>query len=70
MDARKHLAWLSAQAADTRGQQGSGDIDKNRNVQLGLSWQLDIWGQVRRQIEAGQARAEATAAAWAALRLL
>ena len=60
---------LSAQAADTRGQQGSGDIDKNRNVQLGLSWQLDIWGQVRRQIEAGQARAEATAADWAALRL-
>lgn len=60
---------LSVQAADSRSQQGSGDISKNRNVQLGLGWQLDLWGQVRRQVEAGQARLEASAADWAALRL-
>ncbi len=57
---------LSTQAGDTRS---SGDIDKGRNVQLGLSWQLDLWGQVRRQVEAGQARLDASAADWAALRL-
>lgn len=59
---------LSSQAGDTRSGRDSG-VDKERNVQLGLSWQLDIWGQVRRQVEAGQARLDASAADWAALRL-
>lgn len=60
---------LDAQAGDTRAQQAGGDIGNNRNVQLGLGWQLDVWGQVRRQVEAGQARLDASAADWAALRL-
>lgn len=60
---------LGAQAGDVRSQQGDDAISKNRNVQLGLSWQLDLWGEVRRKVEAGQARLEASAADWAALRL-
>lgn len=66
---------LSAQGSSTRsvnGENSSGiskGKSKNKNVQLGLSWQLDLWGQVRREMEAGQARADASAADWAALRL-
>lgn len=60
---------LSAQGSSTRSAQGRDEVTKNKNVQLGLSWQLDLWGQVRRQVEAGQARVDASAADWAALRL-
>lgn len=61
---------LSSQAAQSRSERSSDDsIDTERSVQLGLSWQLDIWGQVRRQVEAGQAQLDASAADWAALRL-
>lgn len=61
---------LSSQAAQSRSRRSSDDsIDTERSVQLGLSWQLDIWGQVRRQVEAGQAQLDASAADWAALRL-
>lgn len=61
---------LSSQAAQSRSGRSSDDsIDTERSVQLGLSWQLDIWGQVRRQVEAGQAQLDASAADWAALRL-
>ena len=61
---------LSSQAAQSRSVRSSDDsIDTERSVQLGLSWQLDIWGQVRRQVEAGQAQLDASAADWAALRL-
>lgn len=60
---------LSGSGSSQRSAQGSDGIDKSKSVQLGLSWQLDLWGQVRRQVEAGQARADASAAEWAALRL-
>ncbi len=60
---------LSARGGSTRSAEGREDIRKNKNVQLGLDWQLDVWGQVRRQMEAGQARLDASAAEWAAMRL-
>lgn len=71
---------LSAKGSSTRSGQGRDDgatnnaqrsqgVVKNKDVQLGLSWQLDIWGDVRRQVQAGQARVDASAADWAALRL-
>ena len=44
-------------------------VNKNNEVALGLSWQLDIWGQVRRQVEASEANAQASAAEWAGVRL-
>src|SRR5574344_2699322 len=34
---------LGFQAGDTRSQQGRDGISRDRNVQLGLSWQLDLW---------------------------
>ena len=44
-------------------------VNKSNEVALGLSWQLDIWGQVRRQVEASEANAQASAAEWAGVRL-
>ena len=44
-------------------------VSKSNEVALGLSWQLDIWGQVRRQVEASEATAQASAAEWAGVRL-
>ncbi|NLY12103.1 MAG: efflux transporter outer membrane subunit [Gammaproteobacteria bacterium] len=52
----------------TRGRSEKG-VAKNNEVALGLSWQLDIWGQVRRQVEASEATAQASAAEWAGVRL-
>lgn len=60
---------LTGKGGDSRSAQGRGDVVKSRNVQLGLSWQLDIWGQIRRQVEAGAAQLDASAADQAALRL-
>lgn len=44
-------------------------VNKSNEVALGLSWQLDVWGQVRRQVEASEASAQASAAEWAGVRL-
>ena len=44
-------------------------VNKSNEVALGLSWQLDIWGQVRRHVEASEANAQASAAEWAGVRL-
>lgn len=44
-------------------------VEKTNEVALGLSWQLDIWGQVRRQVESSEAMAQASAADWAGVRL-
>ncbi len=52
----------------TRTGNDKGVVDSSE-VELGLSWQLDIWGQVRRQVEASEAKAQASAADWAGVRL-
>lgn len=39
------------------------------DASLGLSWELDLWGRIRRQVEARRASAEASAAELAAARL-
>lgn len=44
-------------------------VNKSNEVALGLSWQLDMWGQVRRQVEASEASAQASVAEWAGVRL-
>ena len=44
-------------------------VGKSNDLALGLSWQLDIWGQVRRQVESSEANAQASAAEWAGVRL-
>lgn len=44
-------------------------IKQTYNANIGASWVPDIWGQVRRNVEAGSANAQATAAQLDALRL-
>ena len=52
----------------TRGRSEKG-VAKSNELALGLSWQLDIWGQVRRQVESSEASAQASAAEFAGVRL-
>ncbi|WP_447591738.1 efflux transporter outer membrane subunit [Aquipseudomonas campi] len=48
---------------------GSGGISKSYNANLGVSWELDVWGKLRRQLEADSASMQASAADLAAVRL-
>lgn len=58
----------SGQVGTTRSGNEIG-VGKTNDLALGLSWQLDIWGQVRRQVESSEANAQARAAEWAGVRL-
>ncbi|MGE7955253.1 efflux transporter outer membrane subunit [Pseudomonas sp. NPDC089530] len=67
-------------AGKTRASQGTGSsssalsssssgIRDTYNTQLGVSWEADIWGKLRRGLEANEASAEASFADLAAMRL-
>ena len=58
----------TGQVGTTRSDNGTG-AGKSNDVALGLSWQLDIWGQVRRQVESSEASAQASAVEFAGVRL-
>ncbi len=58
----------TGQVGTTRSDNGAG-ADKTNDVALGLSWQLDIWGQVRRQVESSEASAQVSAAEFVGVRL-
>ncbi len=47
----------------------AGRIINNRSVGLSSSWDLDLWGRLRRTLESGEASAQASAADLAAARL-
>ncbi|BAP45006.1 outer membrane efflux protein [Pseudomonas sp. StFLB209] len=47
----------------------SSGIRDTYNAQLGVSWEADVWGKLRRGLEAGEANAEASEADLAAMRL-
>ena len=64
----------------TRASQGTGSssaslsssssgIRDTLNAQLGVSWEADVWGKLRRGLEANEASAEASSADLAAMRL-
>ncbi len=40
----------------------SGGVRNNYNVALDINWEIDLWGRVRRTVEASEATAEASAA--------
>ena len=48
---------------------GSGGISNSYSATLGVSWELDLWGKLRRQLEADSASMQASAADLAAVRL-
>lgn len=75
-----YLPSVSAGAAITRSQSSSGFISQNQNltargpstsysVSLDVAWEPDLWGRVRRTVEANEAGAQASAGDLAALRL-
>jgi NodT family efflux transporter outer membrane factor (OMF) lipoprotein len=62
---------VSANAAALRSARSAGDsgIANSYNLAVDLSWEVDLWGKVRRGIEASDTSAQATAADLAAAKL-
>jgi multidrug efflux pump len=53
----------------TRARSSAVTTSTSRNVEASASWDLDLWGKVRRQVESDRAAAQASAAQLAAIRL-
>jgi NodT family efflux transporter outer membrane factor (OMF) lipoprotein len=53
----------------TSGNQGAANIGGSRRVGLDAAWEVDLWGRLRQQLDAGTLAAEAGAADLAAARL-
>jgi NodT family efflux transporter outer membrane factor (OMF) lipoprotein len=54
---------ISAGLSETRGRtQGNAQLLDNDRMSLNASWEADVWGRIRRNVESGNASAEASAA--------
>lgn len=61
---------LSANASQSRGVSSpSAGTSNAYNLGLSASWEVDLWGGVRREVEAGKAKQQASEAQLAAIRL-
>jgi NodT family efflux transporter outer membrane factor (OMF) lipoprotein len=63
---------VGASAGATRGQSNTNGVQRladTYSVGLNASWEADVWGRIRRSVEAGDITAEAGAASLAAARL-
>ncbi|WP_293761746.1 efflux transporter outer membrane subunit [uncultured Aquitalea sp.] len=72
LDQAEASLWpsLGLNAAKSRGVSSAGGAVENQyNLSLAASWEVDLWGSVRRAVEAGQAKQSASAAQLAAARL-
>jgi NodT family efflux transporter outer membrane factor (OMF) lipoprotein len=60
-----YFPTLTGDASFTRSGNGrsstGGGVGNTRNVELSASWEIDLWGRVRRQVESQQAAADASA---------
>ena len=77
---RRRCCRTSKRWARLRSSQGTGSsnssltssssgIRDTLNAQVGVSWEADVWGKLRRGLEANEASAEASLADLAAMRL-
>jgi NodT family efflux transporter outer membrane factor (OMF) lipoprotein len=66
-----YFPTLGASASFTRSATAGNSYgtENQHEVSLNASWELDVWGKVRRQVEAGRATAEASFADLQAMRL-
>jgi NodT family efflux transporter outer membrane factor (OMF) lipoprotein len=60
---------VSATGADTRSRRGTGPTQTTQSVGATASWEVDVWGSVRRGVESARASAQGSAAQLAAVRL-
>jgi NodT family efflux transporter outer membrane factor (OMF) lipoprotein len=61
---------LGGRVGASRSRRGDGSTSRDINIALDAGWEIDLWGRIRRSIEASSAGAEASAADVESVRLL
>lgn len=64
------LPAVDGGGAITRSQNGRASARTDNNIGISANWEIDLWGRIKRSIEAGEANANASAADLEAVRLL
>ncbi|MES2547418.1 MAG: efflux transporter outer membrane subunit [Pseudomonadota bacterium] len=64
------LPAVDGGGAITRSQVGRASARTDNNIGISANWEIDLWGRIKRSIEAGEANANASAADLESVRLL